>query len=37
MYGIASSFEITTIFAFGSFDLMALKAAKLAVPPPISR
>jgi hypothetical protein len=35
MYGILSSFEMTRIFALGSFDFIALNAAKLAVPPPM--
>lgn len=37
MYGMYDSSANTRIFAFGSLDLIALNAAKLAVPPPISK
>ena len=37
MYGNTTSSDTTITLAFGSFDLIARNAAKLAVPPPIKR
>lgn len=37
MYGMCDSSDRTKTFALASFDLIALNAAKLAVPPPISK
>lgn len=37
MYGVSISSVKTMTFAFGSCDLIARNAAKLAVPPPINK
>lgn len=37
IYGVSFSSDMSKILAFASLDLIALNAAKLAVPPPISK